>query len=420
MSTVAEESKGNSMNLTRSSSTWLLVLALALLPISPNAAKSQGKNPQQGTTPGPPVTKTKIEAQEFSGDFQNWVKLLTITTPDTVTFHFSTSEPGAVSAIWQISDKSFSTGSAMTAGQGPHVIASGALGKVPAPGHVSQFDINFKQFAPATPPTVPLNYWVFIVTKNSRNLPVGLPSVPVKIIYHKSTQPVTDLSGIGDQPASAEYEGQNICGPCVSLIAPIKKLEAQKNIASKNLKETKSSYWTGEVKDLLKQIQKAQQQLDQCVISKCGGLSTLFAHFTGIATMTTSNSDAKGPYKEKINAAVNFLKYDRKHLTIYLSPITVGPFKVPGGTNTTTITGEGVGVVNSQTGSMTITLGLYFKQSHDLAGDSNLTITLSTSSGSPLSATGAVTVNGNGKFKDGFLGDDNCTMTIQGTILPRP
>jgi hypothetical protein len=408
------------MKLKSFSIKCLIILTLALLAISPHAAKSQGKNPQQGTTPGPPVTKTKIEAQEFSGDFQNWVKLLTITTPDTVTFHYSTNEPDAVSAIWQVSDKPFSTGSAMTPGQAPHVIASGALGKVPAPGHVSQFDINFKQFAPATPPTAPLNYWVFIVTKNSRNLPVGLPSVPVKIVYHKSTQPVTDLSGIGDKPASMNYEGQNICGPCVSLIAPIKSLEAQKNIASKNLKETKSSYWTGEVKDLLKQIQKAQQQLDQCVIAKCGGLSTLFAHFTGIATMTTSNSNAKGPYKEKINAAVNFLKYDRKTFNIYLSAITVGPFKVPNGTNTTTVTGQGSGVVNLQTGAMTVNLGLHFKQSNDFAGDSNLNITLSTSSGSPLSAAGAVTVNGSGTFKDGFLGDDNCTITIKGTILPRP
>jgi hypothetical protein len=259
------------------------------------------------------------------------------------------------------------------------------------------------------------------VTKNSRNLPVGLASAPVKIVYRKSTQPVTDLSGIpGDKPVSMEFEGQNICGPCQSLIAPIKRLEAQKNTASKNLKETKSSYWTGEVKDLLAQIEKAKQQLDQCVISKCGGLSNLFAHFNGIATMTTSNSDAKGPFKEKVAASITFLKYDRKHLNIYLDPITVGPFKVPGGTNTTTVTGEGVGVVNLQTGAMTVSLGLHFHQSNDFAGDSNLTITLSTSSGSPLNANGAVTVNGTATFKGGFLGDDTCTMTIQGIVSPRP
>jgi hypothetical protein len=219
---------------------------------------------------------------------------------------------------------------------------------------------------------------------------------------------------------SMQFEGQNICAPCQSLVAPIKNLEAQKNTASKNLKETKSSYWTGEVKDLLKQIAAATQKLDQCVISKCGGLSTLFATFKGKVTMTTNNSNAKGPFIEDITASVTFLKYDRKHLNIYPDTITVGPFKVTGGSNTTTVTGEGQGLVNLQTGAMTITLGLHFHQSNDFAGDSNLTITLSTSSGSPLSATGAVTVNGNSTFSEGFLGTNTCTMKIQGTISPHP
>jgi hypothetical protein len=54
----------------------------------------------------PPVTKTKIEAQEFSGDFRSG-SLLILTTPDS-DFPHSTNEPGAVSAIWQVSDKPFS------------------------------------------------------------------------------------------------------------------------------------------------------------------------------------------------------------------------------------------------------------------------------------------------------------------------
>ena len=385
---------------------------------------AQGQKPPQGSTPGPPVTKTKLEVKGSCGpDCEQWVKALTIEAADKVTFRYSTEQPGATSAIWQVSDKPFSSGSQMSmaqASQAPHVIASGALGQVPGPGHVTAFDINFSVFAPKTL-TTPVTYWVFVVTKDGRANPIGLASSPVKISYHAPSKTVVDLSGIpGDDGTTLRFEGQDICAPCQSLVAPIKKLEAQKNIASKNLKETKSSYWTGEVKDLLKQIELAKQKLDQCVISKCGGLSTLFANFTGTATMTTSNSDAKGPFKEKVIASVNFLKYDRTHLNIYLSTITVGPFKVPGGSNTTTITGQGSGIVNLQTGAMTVTLGLHFQQSNDFAGDSNLTITLSTSSGSPLSATGTVTLNGTGKFVDGFLGDDNCTMTIKGTISPHP
>jgi hypothetical protein len=171
---------------------------LALFPMFPNAVKSQGKNPQQGTTPGPPVSKTKIEVQENGGDLASpWVKSLTITSAGTLAFRYSTNEPGATSAIWQVSDKPFSSDPQITAAQAPHVIANGALGTVPAPGHVSQFEINFASFAPKTPPSSPKSYWVFIVTKNSRHFPVGLASVPVKIVYHKSTQPDTDLSGIG-------------------------------------------------------------------------------------------------------------------------------------------------------------------------------------------------------------------------------
>ena len=409
------------MRLINLAATMLFVLALGLHPIFPSSLASQGKNAQQGTTPGPPVTKTKLEAKGSCGpDCEQWVKTLTIESANKVTFRYSTEQPGATSAIWQVSDKPFSSGSQMSPAQAPHVIASGALGQIPDPGHVNTFEINFAVFAPKTP-TTPVTYWVFVVTKDGRANPIGLASSPVKVSYHAPSKTVVDLSGIpGDEGTTLRFEGQDICAPCQSLVGPIKKLEAQKSIASKNLKETKSSYWTGEVKDLLKQIELAKQKLDQCVISKCGGLSTLFANFIGTATMTTSNSDAKGPFKEKVTASVNFLKYDRTHLNIYLSTITVGPFKVPGGTNTTTITGEGSGTVSLQAGAMTVTLGLHLHQSNDFAGDSNLTITLSTSSGSPLSATGAITLNGTGKFVDGFLGDDNCTMTIKGTISPHP
>jgi len=195
------------MKVISAASNWLLILILALVPMFPNAAKSQGKKPPQGTTPGPPVTKTKIEAEEFGGEFQNWVKLLTITTPDKVTFRYSTNETGAVSAIWQVSDKPFSAGSAINSGQAFHVIASGALGKVPAPGHVSQFEINFKQFVPSVPPVKPLSYWVFIVTKDAPGNPVGIASAPVKVVYKKSTQPALDLSGIpADKPMPMPIE----------------------------------------------------------------------------------------------------------------------------------------------------------------------------------------------------------------------
>ncbi|HEY3025338.1 MAG TPA: hypothetical protein VGJ55_04205 [Pyrinomonadaceae bacterium] len=171
---------------------FLLSFVTAMMPAQP--ALSQGKNQGQGTTPAPAVTKTKIEVQENGGDFASpWVKALTITSADTLAFRYSTNEPAATSAIWRVSDKPFSSGPQIAAAQAPHVIASGALGKVPAPGHVSQFEVNFASFAPKTPPTSPKSYWVFVVTEASRGKPVGIASVPVKIVYHKSTQPPLQL-----------------------------------------------------------------------------------------------------------------------------------------------------------------------------------------------------------------------------------
>lgn len=214
--------------------------------------------------------------------------------------------------------------------------------------------------------------------------------------------------------------GYGICSACQSIATQIKSLEAQKKNASKNLKETKSSYYTEEVKDTQNQINAKKQQLKACMVSKCSGKPDLTATFTGKATVTTSNSNASGPFKQNVSASVTFYKWDHTHFSLTLSPIKVGPFDTPAGSNTTTVTGWGTGVVNLGTGAMTVTLDLHFHHSSNVAGDSDMTITLSTSSGSPLNDGGKVTLKGTGKFKDGYLGGDSCTMTISGTIAPHP
>lgn len=196
------------MRLINLPATLLLVSTLALLPMFPHSVASQGKNPQQGTTPGPPATKTKLEVKASCGpDCEQWAKALTIESAEKVTLRYSTDQPGATSAIWQLSDKPFFSGSQVSAAQPPHVIASGALGQVPTPGHVSTFEINFALFAPQTAPASPKNYWVFIVTKSSRQQPVGLASAPVKITYRAPSKSVVDLSGIPvEQPTPMPIE----------------------------------------------------------------------------------------------------------------------------------------------------------------------------------------------------------------------
>lgn len=220
--------------------------------------------------------------------------------------------------------------------------------------------------------------------------------------------------------ASAQSQGYGICSACQLLANQIKGLQAKKQDAAEDAKKFKSASHAGQVKAMLKQIAEKQQQFKACMLSKCGGKPDLSAAFTGKATMTTTNSKASGPFKQNVSASILFYKWDHAHFGIGLSPLKVGPFDTGAGSNTTTVKGRGVGVLNPQTGAMTVTLQLHFDHSHALAGNSDLIITLSTSSGSPFDAAGKVTLNGTGKFKEGFPGDDNCTLTIEGSIAPLP
>lgn len=172
---------------------WAMPLALAavcfLMPM--RSANAQGKRSGPGYQPPPPVTKTKLDVMEFSGEFQQWVKSRTITTAEKLTFRWSTNEAGVASATWMVSDKPASFSHLAAAPQAPHVIRSGNLRKAPAKGHITMFDIDFALFVSKKPPEIPRTYWVFLTTKNARNQPVDLASVPVKIVYRASTaQPV--------------------------------------------------------------------------------------------------------------------------------------------------------------------------------------------------------------------------------------
>jgi hypothetical protein len=152
--------------------------------------------------------------------------------------------------------------------------------------------------------------------------------------------------------------------------------------------------------------------------------------FTGTATMTTSNTNAPGPFVSAVTIGVKFLKYDHTKLEITNFPtITVGPFPIKIGqttlTNTTTITLTNVqtATANPSTGKMSITMTLHFKHSLPAAGDSDLPITVSTdnSGGSRIGAgTRHVKLAGTGTFSGGFLGGSTGTLLIDGTLSALP
>jgi gas vesicle protein len=160
---------------------------------------------------------------------------------------------------------------------------------------------------------------------------------------------------------------------------------------------------------------------NRCIL-KYGGLPALDATFKGRATLTTSNDDAPGPFKQSVNIGLHFVDWD--HSTFMVTsfpPISVTyDTDSPAGTVTTTVTmnAPSGGEFNPITNWLSILLRLFFHHSTDLAGDSTLEITLLTTS--LLTSDGKITVEGSAPFKDGFLDEDLCWLTVEGTISPRP
>jgi hypothetical protein len=150
-------------------------------------------------------------------------------------------------------------------------------------------------------------------------------------------------------------------------------------------------------------------------------LHALDATFKGTATLTTSNSNAKGPFNQGVNIGLHFSVRDHKDISITSFPKVSVTYDVgfPVGEVTTTVTmNSGSGTFNKSTNKITLNLNLAFKHSTSLAGDSTVAITLKTDSA--LDAAGKITVSGSSKFQGGYLDGDTCSLTVKGTISPRP
>src|SRR6266542_6100588 len=171
-------------------SALLLCCVIPILLLRTTPSTAQKTNPNLDTTPGPPVTKTKLEVKQFSKEFEQWVKTITITSAEKLTFRWSTQEVAANGGVWKVSDKPVSFGSTMTTAvatalqQQPHVISSGSAGRPAATGNTLTFEIDFALFAPKTPPPTPRTYWIFVTPISGRGpvgqagvRTVGLPSV---------------------------------------------------------------------------------------------------------------------------------------------------------------------------------------------------------------------------------------------------
>ncbi len=187
-----------------------------------------------------------------------------------------------------------------------------------------------------------------------------------------------------------------------AIVAEIKKITA----------DIKKNSATG------KKLAAAQKAFAKCLEVE-GLLQALNASFKGTATLKTSNSNAKGPFNQGVNIGLRFSVRDHKDVSITTFPKISVSYDTPVGEVTTTVTkNSGSGTFNKSTNKITLNLNLAFKHSTALAGDSTLAITLKTDSA--LDAAGKITVSGSSKFQDGYLDGDTCTLSVKGTISPRP
>ena len=135
--------------------------------------------------------------------------------------------------------------------------------------------------------------------------------------------------------------------------------------------------------------------------------------FMGIATLTTSRPDLRGPYARPVSAEL--LVDDRGAVTVtsvYIAPVRLGSVTcvislLPG-------TGRGTYVA----GALQLTVGLHLAI-NVLRGaeDSDITLTLRSSAlESSAHSDGRITVAGTASFERGYLGGRLATMVVDGAI----
>lgn len=207
-------------------------------------------------------------------------------------------------------------------------------------------------------------------------------------------------------------------------VAPLQEDLHDASPAQKPLIIQQIRHITADIKEnsqTAKEIVEKTKAYDAC-IAVHDGLPVLNATFAGRATLWTSNENAPGPFYQTVNIGLRFGEWDHGPITVTNFPTISITYDTnsPVGTVTTTVAlhGSSGGTFNPITNRISLGLHLFFHHSTALAGDSTLNISLQAVS--PLSNAGAITLSGNAPFQGGYLGDDVCSMTVEGTISPRP
>jgi uncharacterized phage infection (PIP) family protein YhgE len=205
-------------------------------------------------------------------------------------------------------------------------------------------------------------------------------------------------------------------------VAPLQKLLHQVGTGEKADIVAQIREKTAEIKKKnAPKITAKHKEYDNCIIVHKGKLA-LNAIFKGKATLITSNENAKGPFKKNVTIGLWFREWDRREVRVTSFPpisVTYDTHSIAGTVTTTvSLTGSSGGTYDPHTHLIGIVFSLFFAHSTELAGDSRLDVSLHTSS--LLTDKGKITLEGSSQFKEGYLEDDTCWITVTGTISPHP
>jgi hypothetical protein len=142
-------------------------------------------------------------------------------------------------------------------------------------------------------------------------------------------------------------------------------------------------------------------------------LPTQPATFIGVATLTTSRPDFRGPYARPVSAELLIDERGRVTMaSMYLAPVKLGSVTC----TISQLPRTGIGMYEG--GDLRLTIGLHV--GIDIlrgAQDSEIMLTLTTNfPGSRATADGQLTLVGTATFQSGYLGGRLATMVVNGTI----
>jgi hypothetical protein len=149
------------------------------------------------------------------------------------------------------------------------------------------------------------------------------------------------------------------------------------------------------------------------------------ASFRGSAQLTTSHPDKRlrGPFPAEMLFNVQFSECRSvvgipQFPEIMTKPVEISP-QVYNVTNVTR-TDNSAGSFNPATGRLTMPMTLQLHNSYKLAGDSTLSLTLSTDGGASLDNGANLTLAGGGRFRGGILDRSEGHIVVSGSLSPNP